>query len=115
MKGFMDNGNVTFAAAVLLAHAYGIASQAPYLSDIIIMYGDDAPLQSPYTHIYPVLDEVIAALNANSRYDHGAVNPAVFCRGFTLPGAVLLWVQLHQLHVPVLNAVEVGGVVGSGD
>ena len=29
-------------------------------------WGDDAPLQSPYTKIYPALDAVVALLNSNS-------------------------------------------------
>ena len=66
MRGDMEAKNTAKAAATLLAYVEAAASRGPYESNILVMWGDDAPNQSPYAAMYPALDAVLDLLNANS-------------------------------------------------
>jgi hypothetical protein len=66
MLGPMLKHNVGAAADVLLQWVSRVTAQPPFVQNVIVILGDDAPLQAPFEAIFPVLDQVIDALNRNS-------------------------------------------------
>ena len=58
--------NLTRAADTLLSYAQAAAARSPFVTNVLVMLGDDAPLQQPWSDAYPALDSVLAALNARS-------------------------------------------------
>ena len=64
MKAGMDAGDVNASVAALLAHAAEAAVQLPLRTQIIVMFGDDAPSESPWEAMYPAVDALLAGVNA---------------------------------------------------
>jgi hypothetical protein len=66
LVGALSAGNVTAAASILEAYAEAQANRQPFAANVLVLAGDDAPMQSPWEQIYPVLDAVLEQLNARS-------------------------------------------------
>jgi hypothetical protein len=67
MRDDLAKANTAKAANVL--HAYVSAAAArgpPSPRNVLVMFGDDVPLQDPWDNLYGPLDDVLASLNANS-------------------------------------------------
>ena len=81
----MDKSDVNKAAATLLqwARAASAKGSPTPQTQVLLILGDDAPLQQPWANVYPHLDAVLAALNANA-----SVNNATFI--YSTPSA---WAQ----------------------
>ena len=62
--------NLTKAGAKLAAYVAEAALARPYARNILVMLGDDAPMQAPWASMYAPLDALLDALNA----DAGATN-----------------------------------------
>ena len=60
----MDKNDVGKAAGTLLSWARGQAAKGQ--TNILMILGDDAPMQAPWAELYEHLDAVLAALNANT-------------------------------------------------
>ena len=58
--------NITKAGATLAAYVTEAALAKPYASNILVMLGDDAPLQVPWDSLYAPLDALLDMLNADA-------------------------------------------------
>jgi hypothetical protein len=66
-RGMLDNlkkNDTSAAVQQLLSFVQGAASRPPYHSQLIVMFGDDAPSQAPFAQMYPAMDALLAAANA---------------------------------------------------
>ena len=74
MRSGMDAGHVNASVAALLLHAAAAAAQPPFRQHVIVMFGDDAPSESPFETMYPAMDALIAGVNALSRVTNVTVS-----------------------------------------
>ena len=63
--GPAGSGKITDAANELLSWAQNEAARGNN-ENILMILGDDAPMQTPWDTLYPILDEIIASLNSNT-------------------------------------------------
>jgi hypothetical protein len=66
MLGPMRKLDIVAAADVLFRWVSQAASRPPSVQNVLVLLGDDAPIQAPYEEIFPVIDQVIDLLNRNA-------------------------------------------------
>ena len=66
MRDALMKGDAAAAGKTLSAYVASAAARPPFANNVLVMFGDDAPLQSPYTSLYPALDAMLQLLNAQS-------------------------------------------------
>ena len=104
----MDKKDVAKAAATLLSWSRAASakgSPAPQ-THVLMVLGDDAPLQDPWADVYPHLDAVLAALNANS----GANNASFI---YSTPSAWAAALASEQPSFPARPAWDMVPLVGN--
>jgi hypothetical protein len=64
MRANMDKRAFNESALQLLAYVAEKALRPPFRTEMLIMFGDDGPSESPYSQMYPAIDGLLAAVNA---------------------------------------------------
>jgi hypothetical protein len=59
MRAVVGAGKITSAAGTMYLYVKDLIGRAPFVNNVIVLFGDDAPMESPYTEVYAALDQVL--------------------------------------------------------
>jgi len=80
MRDSLQHGLTPIAAGTLEAYARAAAGRgAEQPRNVLVMLGDDAPMQTPWVPMYDSLDKVLAHLNAKADATNITCVPARLC------------------------------------